>query len=136
MTRALLLIDDNRSVRESLEFLLSYRGYTIFTAENGAEGIALAAERDIDGALVDVNMPGLNGVEVCRLLRAQAAARGRTLEVWMMTGARTQELEVRARAAGARALLGKPFDFPALFREFDEVLGKTAEIPTEQRHTV
>ena len=123
MTRTLLVIDDNKSVRESLRFLLLRRGYAVQVAENGRDGIAIAAENQIDGALVDVNMPGMNGVEVCRALREQAAARGRSIAVWMMTGARTQELGKQALEAGALALLGKPFDFAELFRRFDETLG-------------
>lgn len=123
MTRTLLVIDDNKSVRESLRFLLMRRGYAVQVAENGRDGIAIAAENRIDGALVDVNMPGMNGVEVCRVLREQAATRGQSIAVWMMTGARTQELGKQALEAGALALLGKPFDFGELFRRFDETLG-------------
>jgi DNA-binding response OmpR family regulator len=123
MTRTILVIDDNKSVRESLRFLLMRRGYAVQVAENGRDGIALAAENRIDGALVDVNMPGMNGVEVCRALREQAAARGQSIAVWMMTGARTQELGKQALQAGALALLGKPFDFAELFRRFDEIIG-------------
>jgi CheY-like chemotaxis protein len=129
MTRTLLVIDDNKSVRDSLRFLLLRRGYAVFVAENGADGIAIAAESNIDGALVDVNMPGMNGVEVCRALHAQAAARGRKISIWMMTGARTRELAAQAEQAGALCVLGKPFDFPDLFRRFDAALGKT-EPPT------
>ena len=45
MTRTLLVIDDNKSVRESLRFLLERRGYLVLTAENGPDGIATAAQR-------------------------------------------------------------------------------------------
>lgn len=123
MTRTLLVIDDNRSVRESLRFLFEWRGYIVLVAENGLEGIALAKEHLVDGALVDVNMPGMNGIDVCRALRAQAAGQGRPLVVWMMTGARTLALAKSAEEAGALALLPKPFDFAELFRRFDEQLG-------------
>jgi CheY-like chemotaxis protein len=124
MTRTLLVIDDNKSVRDSLRFLLMRRGYTVLLAENGAEGIALAAQGQATGALVDVNMPGMNGIDVCRALKEQAAAHQRSLAVWVMTGARTPELLRLATEAGALALLGKPFDFPDLYQRFDEVLGK------------
>lgn len=121
--RTLLIIDDNRSVRESLRFLLMRKGYTVFVAESGPQGIALAADTPVDGALVDVNMPGMNGVEACRLLREQAQARGRKLAVWMMTGARTTDLARQAAAVGALCVFSKPFDFGDLFRRFDEELG-------------
>lgn len=120
MSRTLLVVDDNRSVRESLKFLLLRRGYEVFVAENGPEAIAIAQKQLIDGALVDVNMPGMNGIEVCRLLREHAAASGRPIAVWMMTGARTPEVLKMAKEAGALDLLGKPFDLHALYRRFEE----------------
>ncbi len=120
MPRHLLVVDDNRSVRESLKFLLLRRGYHVLVAEGGAEALELSLQNAIDGALVDVNMPGMNGIEVCRALREQAAAADREIAVWMMTGARTPEVLQLAREAGALDLLGKPFDLPALYRRFDE----------------
>src|SRR5688500_13235799 len=116
--RTLLIIDDNQSVRESLQFLLERRGYAIGVAESGPEGITLAGLQVFDGALVDVSMPGMNGLEVCRALQAQAAEAGRNLPVWMMTGARTLELAKAAVEAGALALLPKPFDLAELILRF------------------
>lgn len=118
--RTLLIIDDNKSVRESLRFLFIRRGYEVFVAESGPEGIAVATQQHIDGAMIDVNMPGMNGIDTCRALKANAFARGRDLPVWMMTGARTPDVVKRAEEAGALILLGKPFDFADLFRRFDE----------------
>lgn len=122
MPRTLLVVDDNRSVRESLKFLLLRRGYNVHVAEGGTEALELSQQNVIDGALVDVNMPGMNGIEVCRALREQATAAGREIAVWMMTGARTPEVLELAREAGALDLLGKPFDLPALYRRFEEQL--------------
>ena len=119
----LLVVDDNSSVRESLRFLFRRRGYEVLTAESGAEAIALVAQHPVHGAIVDVNMPGMNGVDVCRSLHEQAAAAGRAVAVWMMTGARTPEMTKRAEAAGALAVLGKPFDFEELFQQLDSKLG-------------
>lgn len=123
MARTLLVVDDNQSVRESLRFLLLRRGYTVFVAEDGAAALALAAEHSIDGAIVDVNMPGMNGIEVCRVLRERAAAKGRDVAVWMMTGARTPDVLKHSREAGALDLLGKPFDIPSLYRHLEDRLG-------------
>jgi two-component system response regulator (stage 0 sporulation protein F) len=123
MPRTLLVVDDNQSVRESLKFLLLRRGYTVFVAENGPDAIEIANRHSIDGAMVDVNMPGMNGIEVCRALRARAAATGHDITVWMMTGARTPEVVRLAREAGAIDLLGKPFDLPSLYRRFEEKFG-------------
>lgn len=123
MTRTLLVIDDNKSVRDSLRFLFERRGFQVLAAEGGAEGIALAKEHLVDGAMLDVNMPGINGIAVCRALKTHAAETGRQIYVWMMTGARTPALAKAAVEAGAEVLLAKPFDFADLFRRFDEAFG-------------
>jgi DNA-binding response OmpR family regulator len=120
MPRTFLVIDDNESVRESLRFLLLRRGYSVLVAEDGSEGLRLAADNVVHAAMVDVNMPGLNGIEVCRLLREHAAGAGREIAIWMMTGGRSPELVRQAREAGALDLLGKPFDIPSLYRRFEE----------------
>jgi len=129
MTRALLVIDDNKSVRDSLKFLLQRRGYEVLVAENGNQALTLAAEHDVGGALIDVNMPGINGLQACRMLREGAAAKGRTISIWMMTGARTPQLHKEAAEAGALAVLGKPFDFAELFKRFEEAFGGAPELP-------
>lgn len=126
MTRTLLIIDDNKSVRDALRFLFERRGYRVLAAESGLEGIAIAKAEQVDGALIDVNMPGMNGITVCRELRAYAVQNGRPLPIWMMTGARTPEVAKSALEAGALTLLAKPFDFADLFRQFDETLGPVA----------
>lgn len=123
MSRTLLVVDDNQSVRESLRFLLLRRGYTVLVAEDGAAALALAAQHPVDGAIVDVNMPGMNGIEVCRVLRERANAKGRQIAVWMMTGARTPEVLKQSREVGALDLLGKPFDIPSLYRRLEEQFG-------------
>lgn len=127
MARTFLVIDDNESVRESLKFLLLRRGYAVLVAEDGYEALEIAAQNTIDGAMVDVNMPGMNGIEVCRALRERAAAAGREIAIWMMTGGRSPELLRMARDAGALDLLGKPFDLPALYRRFEEHFAKRDE---------
>lgn len=123
MNRTLLVVDDNKSVRDSLRFLLERRGYEVEVAESGPEALALAAQRPFGGAMIDVNMPGMNGIAVCRALKALAAEKGWPLSIWMMTGARTPDVVKSAQEAGALVVLAKPFDFTDLFRRFDEVLG-------------
>ncbi len=127
MPRTFLVIDDNESVRESLKFLLLRRGYSVLVAEDGYTALEIASQHVIDGAMVDVNMPGMNGIEVCRALRDRASAAGRDIAIWMMTGGRSPELVRMSREAGALDLLGKPFDLPALYRRFEEHFAKRKE---------
>jgi CheY-like chemotaxis protein len=132
MSRALLIVDDNKSVRDSLRMLLERRGYVALVAENGPEAVALATEHHIDGAMIDVNMPGMNGLALCRMLRTRASEVGCNLPVWMMTGARTNELEQASIESGALMLLAKPFNYAELFQRFEERLGPApSAIPAE-----
>lgn len=118
----LLIVDDNESVRESLKHVFMRRGYEVVVAEGGEAGLALHAKGGIDAALVDINMPGLNGVEVCRLIHLQAEAGARKIPVWLMTGAIGASAEERGLAAGAIAVLHKPFDILAFTRDLDAQL--------------
>jgi CheY-like chemotaxis protein len=120
--KTLLIVDDERSVRETLRLLLERRGYQVLVAENGPAGVALAAGQPIDGAMVDVHMFGMDGVAVCRALRAQAAGAGRDLAVWLMSGARSAEVIEAGTQAGACAVLGKPFNLPQLYEMLERRL--------------
>ncbi len=130
MSQTLLIVDDNPSVRDSLRMLLERRGYIVLLAASGSEAIARAVEQQLDAAIIDVNMPGMNGLVVCRTLRTRASEAGRNFPVWMMTGARTPELERAALESGALAVLAKPFDYEELFSRFDAQFGGPPDAPS------
>ena len=132
MTRTVLIIDDNKSVRELLSFLLDRRGYAVLAADDGPGGLALAAQQPIAGALIDVNMPGMSGNEVCRALKEQATKAGRTIAVWLMTGAPTTEGEKAAFDCGALMLLAKPFDVPELLQRIETAIGPATQPGTKK----
>lgn len=117
MGRTILVIDDNPLVCDVVRRMLETRGYIVHTAEGGLQGLELLAQHDeIVGAIVDVDMPGMDGLEVCREIGAYAAGTGRDVWVWLMTGVTRPELEARAAAAGARGVLAKPFTTHELVR--------------------
>ncbi len=122
----LLVIDDQREVREILRFILTAQGFTVVTADNGAAGLSLYDKQVVDGAIVDNQMPQLNGIDACCELRARAQQAGRDLPVWLMTGTCTSELRRLAVAAGAKGIFGKPFDFAKLDRELKDQLWRCA----------
>jgi len=130
MAQPLLVIDDDPSVREVLRLLLEHRGYHVLLADSAELGIALATERMVDGAVVDVHMAGINGIVACRTLRKLAAEAGRTLPVWMMTGARTPQIVEAAAAAGAQVVMSKPFRHAELYERIEAELGPA---PKSQR---
>ena len=123
MSRTLLVIDDNPLVRDVVRLMLESRGYDVLVAEDGEAGRALMSRRPVDAAIVDVDMPKMNGVDVCRALCSDAARAGHGIWVWLMTGVTRSDLAARALAAGAKGILPKPFTTQELVqcieREFE-----------------
>ena len=68
--KTILVADDDRTVRAVLTRILEADGFKVMQAERGEKCLFLSMEKSIDGFLVDLNMPGLDGVELCRRLRA------------------------------------------------------------------
>lgn len=103
--RKILVVEDHPTVREVLRTLLGMEDYEVAVAPNGEAGLALAEVLRPDVVILDVMMPGLNGYEVCRAIKARAE---RT-RIVMVTARSSEEDERAGREAGADAYLRKPF---------------------------
>jgi len=109
---SILLIDDTPSVLAALDYCLKSVGYEVLLAGDGRTGLQLAAEKTLDLIMLDLEMPLMNGVAVCRAVKADPVLK--RIPVLMMTGQATQEARRQALAAGAVVVLGKPFDLEVL----------------------
>jgi DNA-binding response OmpR family regulator len=103
----LLVVDDIAANRRLLDAVLTPRGFEVVMAESGIEALELLEQRDIDVVLLDVNMPGMGGFEVCRRIREDE--RTRLLPVIMVTAAPEEE-RVLALEAGADDFLRQPLE--------------------------
>ncbi len=118
MTRV-LLVEDNAQNRYLITFLLNASKFSVLSAEDGAEGLALAASGDFDLVLLDIQLPGMDGYEVARALRQNARLDGIPIVAvtsYAMTGDRERVL-----AAGCEGYIEKPIDpetFVAQVRAF------------------
>jgi diguanylate cyclase (GGDEF)-like protein/PAS domain S-box-containing protein len=107
---SLLVVDDNEANRDALSRRLRQRGYLVTVAADGQEALALTASDSFDLVLLDVEMPGISGLEVLTRLRARHSHT--QLPVIMVT-ARTQGADiVEAFRCGANDYVTKPVDFP------------------------
>jgi two-component system response regulator HydG len=113
-----LVVDDEPSARQGLEKLLRQENYAVVTAESGKEALALAAENAPDVVVTDLNMPGMDGVELLVKLREQ----DRELPVILATALGEVESAVRAMRAGAEDYLIKPIDFEALLLAIERAI--------------
>jgi class 3 adenylate cyclase/CheY-like chemotaxis protein len=103
----ILVVDDVQPNIRLLEAVLSTQGYEVIPASSGAEALELVVERRPDLILLDVQMPGMNGYEVCRRLRADPATS--FLPVVMVTSSEGED-RVAAIEAGADDFVQKPFN--------------------------
>ena len=118
----ILVVDDDRAVREALERALGLEGYDVELAADGAEALASVERREPDAIVLDVLMPGVDGLEVCRLLRkAQSRVPILMLTVRDDLGDRIEGLD-----AGADDYLGKPFELEELLARVRALLRRTA----------
>jgi putative two-component system response regulator len=104
----ILIVDDEDSIRRILSRLLQAEGYEVFESADGREALHLAKTHRVDTILLDVMMPGIDGFEVCRQIRADHETEH--TPVVFVTAAIDREFRRQARAAGADDFLSKPFD--------------------------
>ncbi len=114
----ILVIDDDAAVISLLKRGLSYEGFAVETAKSGVEGLTIARERPSDVVILDVMMPGLNGFEVLRRLRAADD----NLPVLMLTAKDAPDDQVQGLEAGADDYVTKPFTFEVLLARVRSLL--------------
>jgi class 3 adenylate cyclase len=120
MTAALLVVDDNEQNRDMLSRRLARRGYEVATAEDGPRALAAVRDRAFDLVLLDIEMPGMSGLEVLKALRETKTRAD--LPVIMATARDTGEDIVRALNLGANDYVTKPLDFPVVIARVESQL--------------
>ena len=108
-TANILVVDDETQIRRVLRSTLTFRGYELLEAATGEEGLELARKFKPDLILLDVNLPGISGIETCRELRRFTAA-----PIIMLTVRNAERDKVVALDAGADDYVTKPFGIEEL----------------------
>jgi two-component system, OmpR family, response regulator MprA len=117
----LLVVDDDPSVREALALVLDLDGFDVSTAQDGREAIRTLSAGSPDAVILDVLMPGLDGLEVCRRMRAT----GDRTPVLMLTARAEVGDRVAGLEAGADDYLAKPFAREELIARLRALLRRT-----------
>jgi len=124
----ILVVDDERAVRESLRRALELEGYEIDLAEGGGEALeVLGSEAQPDAVILDVLMPGVDGIEVCKRLRRG----GNQLPILMLTARAEVENRVAGLDAGADDYVTKPFALEELLARLRALLRRAGPEPSE-----
>ena len=116
---SVLIVDDEAEIRESLQTLLELEGFEVETAISGEDGLAQMADRPFDLVLLDLTLPGRNGMEILTEIRTHDAR----LPVIMITAYGTVENAVRAMQSGAANFVQKPWDNEKLLADVRAAVG-------------
>jgi DNA-binding response OmpR family regulator len=119
--RKLLIVDDEEGVRSLVRMTLESDQYEILEARRGDDALRLVREHMPDLVLLDVMLPDISGVEVCRTLKADDRTKPVTI---LMLTARAQNADLEeAEDAGANGYFTKPFSPVALLKRVDKIFG-------------
>ncbi|MCR9159607.1 MAG: response regulator [Nannocystaceae bacterium] len=120
----ILVVDDSATIRHQVRACLQAAGHTVLEAENGAIGLQKAKDYPIDMAIVDVNMPVMNGLEMLANLRGVDGKK--SLPVFVLTTESSKELVAQGKKHGATAWIVKPFKADVLAKGVAHVLARAA----------
>ncbi len=114
-----LIVDDEEGIRKTLGMVLSEKGYQVFTAEDGQSGLKIIEEAGPEILILDIRLPGMDGLEVLRTLRAQRVP----ISVIMITAFQDMETTVQAMKLGAYEYIHKPIDLVEFETAIDKIAG-------------
>jgi two-component system copper resistance phosphate regulon response regulator CusR len=120
--RQILVVEDEHKIADSLKMGLSENGYQVEVAYDGKAGLALFEEKTFDLVVLDINLPGLNGYELCSIIRSKNAQ----VPVLMLTALSTLKDKIEGYDAGADDYIIKPFAFKELLMKIRVLLKRTA----------
>jgi two-component system chemotaxis response regulator CheY len=115
-----MIVDDSKTIRQQVVFTLTKSGYEVIEAEDGLIGIdKFKANTDVAVIISDVSMPNMDGLEMIETLKAE----GFSIPIIMLTTEGSPDLIQRAKAAGAKGWLVKPFQPDRLLAALTKILG-------------
>lgn len=123
VSQTVLLAEDDRAIRHALERALTLEGYQVTAVADGVEALAQAHRTPPDVLVLDVMMPGIDGLQVCRVLRAE----GDRTPILMLTALVETQDRIAGLDAGADDYVVKPFDVEEVFARLRALLRRTSE---------
>lgn len=128
LQNSVLVVDDEPALRKALRTSLIASGFAVEEARDGEEALITARRHPFDLVLLDINMPGLNGIDACRRMRGISPRAG----IVMVTVRDSEDDKVRALEAGADDYVTKPFKLRELTARLRAVLRRTRGSDVEQ----
>ena len=124
MPKEILIVDDEPSIVVPIQFLMEQQGYSVIVAENGHDALDVIYKYIPDLVLLDIMLPGIDGYEVCEIVRLNPKLRG--IKIIFLT-AKGREVIAKGLALGADAYITKPFSNAELVAKVKTVLNNIHE---------
>jgi len=125
MAKEILIVDDEPSIVIPLQFLMAQQGYGVMVAENGEDALDIILKHRPDLVLLDIMLPGIDGYEVCEIVRLNPECRHTKI---IFLTAKGREVEIaKGLALGADAYITKPFSNADIVAKVKELLLESNE---------
>ncbi|MEY4065617.1 MAG: hypothetical protein RIR26_1825 [Pseudomonadota bacterium] len=121
MAKTILVVDDAQTIRHLTRFALSKGGYNVIEAEDGVQGLKLLEKSNIDLIISDLNMPNMNGLDMCRNIKGND--KFKQIPIFMLTTESSQEMALQGKEIGIMAWIVKPFVPEKLLAAVQKVVG-------------
>jgi DNA-binding response OmpR family regulator len=125
MAKTILIVDDEPSIVITIQFLMTQQGYDVLTAERGEDALDLISRYKPDLVLLDIMLPGIDGYEVCEIIRLNPDYENMKIVFLTAKGHETEIAE--GLALGADAYITKPYSNVKLLAKVNELLQDTSE---------
>ena len=123
--KEILIIEDEPDIQELLSFNLDNNGYKVYTASNGEKGLEVARKEHPDLILLDLMLPGIHGLDVCRIIKSDQETSG--ISIIMLTALGQEEDIIKGLETGADDYVTKPFSLQVLEARIKSVLRRVPE---------
>ncbi len=124
MGKKILVVDDEHHILELIQFNLESNDFDVITCDNGEDAVRVAEEKDIDLIILDLMLPGINGVEVCKRIRHSSNSK---VPIIMLTAKGEENDKIVGLDIGADDYMTKPFSIRELLARIKAVLRRTED---------
>lgn len=122
--KTVLVVDDEYKINEAVAAYLKTKGFSVFSAETGADALRIFGENEVDFVILDLMLPDISGEEICSAIRKTSS-----VPVIMLTAKSREEDILRGLNIGADDYVLKPFSVKQLYARMEAILRRTVEIP-------
>ncbi|MEO6960674.1 MAG: response regulator transcription factor, partial [Puia sp.] len=122
--RRILIVEDEKKIADTLQFGLNERGFDVEVAYDGKLGYHLFCAQDFDIIILDINLPGINGYDLCKLIRDK----NQHIPVLMLTSMSALNDKIQGYESGADDYMIKPFEFKELLLKINSLLKRTSGV--------